>query len=76
MDKNVLAPILAGIGLGWLAFHPEGQKMAKGLGQSVLPALSGGKPDEGSPEKEGEKNKDDSPSRHKAGDKAEDKNED
>lgn len=72
MDKNVLAPILAGIGLGWLAFSPEGQKMAKGLGQSVLPALSGGKPDEGSPEKEGEKDKDESAAKRKAEDKDED----
>ena len=47
MDKNVLVPVLAGLGLGWLAFHPGGQEVARGLGQIVMPALSGGKPDEG-----------------------------
>ena len=44
MDKNVLVPVLAGLGLGWLAFHPGGQEVARGLGQTVMPALSGGKP--------------------------------
>lgn len=42
MDKSTLAPILAGIGIGWLAFSSEGQKLAKGLGQSIVPALAGG----------------------------------
>ncbi|WP_304473584.1 hypothetical protein [uncultured Desulfovibrio sp.] len=43
MANKVLAPILAGIGLGWLAFSPEGQKMAKGVGQTIMPALMPGK---------------------------------
>lgn len=42
MDSKVLAPVLAGIGIGWLAFSKEGQAMAKGLGQSIMPALTGG----------------------------------
>lgn len=42
MENKVLAPILAGIGLGWLAFSPEGQKMAKGIGQTLMPALAPG----------------------------------
>ena len=59
MDKNILGPILAGVGLGFLAFHPEGQKMAKGLGQSVLPALTGGgKPDNDDAGKDGEESPD------------------
>lgn len=43
MDNKILAPVLAGIGIGWLAFSKEGQQMAKGLGQSIMPALGGGK---------------------------------
>lgn len=42
MEPKTLAPILAGIGIGWLAFSAEGQKLAKGLGQSILPALANG----------------------------------
>lgn len=55
MENKVLAPILAGIGLGWLAFSPDGQKMAKSVGQTIMPALAPGqgkdgqKPDKDAP---------------------------
>lgn len=57
MDK-VLAPILAGIGLGWLAFSPEGQKMAKGIGQTLMPALAPGQGQGKDGEKDGPEGKD------------------
>lgn len=56
MENKVLAPILAGIGLGWLAFSPEGQKMAKSVGQTLMPALSPGQGKDG--EKDGPEGKD------------------
>lgn len=58
MDKNVIAPMLAGLGLGFLAFHPAGKDLARNMGQTVMPALLGsqGKDEEASaePGKDGE----------------------
>ncbi len=66
MDKNVIAPLMAGIGLGFLAFAPEGQKLAKSLGQSVLPALTGGRDDKAKNGPKADKDdKDDEDSRKK-----------
>ena len=42
MDNKVLPTLLAGIGIGYLAFSAEGQKLLKGVGQSILPALAQG----------------------------------
>lgn len=54
MENKVLAPILAGIGLGWLAFSPDGQKMAKSVGQTIMPALAPGQGKDGQkPDKDG-----------------------
>lgn len=55
MENKVLAPILAGIGLGWLAFSPDGQKMAKSVGQTIMPALAPGQGKDGQkPDKDGD----------------------
>lgn len=55
MENKVLAPILAGIGLGWLAFSPDGQKMAKSVGQTIMPALAPARgKDESAPGKDGD----------------------